>query len=99
MRYEQLSPSTTYGDARRLSSLSSGDMIHHKRQRRWQWRLQRFFWWMRLEDNQQTAFADVSSTLADAFTFFRGYVPSDIIAGIALLAMEESKTEVVLIMK
>ena len=49
---------------------------------------------MRLNENQRTAFADVSSTLADAFTFFRGYVPSDILAGIALLAMEENKGEV-----
>lgn len=94
MRYEQLPPTTTYGDARRLSSLSSGAMIHHKRQRRWQWRVQRLFCWMRLNKNQQTAFADVSSTLADAFAFFRGYVPSDILAGIALLAMEENKGEV-----
>lgn len=49
---------------------------------------------MRLNENQQTAFADVSSTLADAFAFFRGYVPSDIIAGIALLTMEDNKGEV-----
>ena len=94
MRYEKFSPTETYGDARRLSSLSSGDMIHHKRQRRWQWRLQRFFWWMSLKDNQQTAFADVSATLADAFAFFRGYVPSDIVAGVALLAMKENTKEV-----
>lgn len=91
MRYEQFPPQETYGDARRLSSLSSGGMIQHKRQRLWQWRLQRIFWWMNLEDSQQNVFADVSSTLADAFAYFRGYVPSDIVAGIALLAMEESK--------
>lgn len=71
-------------------------MIRHKRQRRWQWRLQRFFCWMKLEGSQQSAFADVSSTLADAFAFFRGYVPSDIVAGIALLAMEENEKKVTL---
>ena len=92
MCYELAPPSETYGDARRLSSLSSGDMLQHKRQRRWQWRLQQLFWWMTLKDDQQTAFADVSATLADAFASFRGYVPSDIVAGIALLAMEVSKT-------
>lgn len=98
LRYEKFSPSETYGDARRLSSLSSGDMIHHKRQRRWQWRLQRIFCWMKLENNQQTAFADVSSTLADAFTYFRGYVPTDIVAGIALLTMKESKGKVLCVL-
>ena len=97
MRYEQLPPSETYGDARRLSSLSSAGMIQHKRQRLWQWRLERVFWWMNLKGSQKTAFADVSSTLADAFAFFRGYVPSDIVAGIALLAMKESTGEVLVL--
>ena len=42
------------------------------------------FCWLRLRGEQRTAFADVAATLADAFNQFRGYVPSDIVAGIAL---------------
>ena len=83
-------PSETYG-GRRLSSASSGHLVHHKRQRTWQWRLQCLFCWMTLKSDQQTAFADVSATLADGFNYFRGYVPSDILAGIAVLVMQQSQ--------
>ncbi len=85
LRYERLQPDTTYG-GRRLSRASSETLVHHKRQRNWQWRVQCMFCCLKLRDGQKTAFADVAATLADAFNQFRGYVPSDIAAGLALYA-------------
>ena len=86
LRYERVDPTTTYG-GRRLSRASSETLTHHRRQRAWQWRMQCMFCWLRLRGEQRTAFADVAATLADAFNQFRGYVPSDIVAGIALYAL------------
>lgn len=89
MKYERLAPTTTYG-GRRMSRASSETLVHHRRQRAWQWRIQCMFCWLRLRGEQQTAFADVAATLADAFSHFRGYVPSDIIAGIALYTLHHT---------
>ena len=93
LRYEQLVPSTSFG-GRRLSAMSSGGLAQHRRQRHWQWRIQWLCCCMRLQEHQQDLFSEVSATLADAFTYFRGYVPSDILAGMALLAMEQSASKV-----
>ena len=41
---------------------------------------------LKLRNGQKTVFADVATTLTDAFNQFRGYVPSDIAAGVALYA-------------
>ncbi len=84
-RYEDDVPSATY-DGRGLSNASSETLIHHRRQRVWQWRLNCLFCWLRLRGGQRTAMSDVAATLADAFNQFRGYVPSDILAGLALYA-------------
>lgn len=77
-----------------LSEVSSGALAQHHRQRRWQWRLEWLLHWMRLDQSRQNMFAEVSATLADAFTHFRGYVPSDVLAGMTLLAMEHQQLEV-----
>ena len=34
-------------------------------------------------------YGDIATVMADSFTYFRGYVPSDVAAGIALMAMEQ----------
>ena len=73
-----------------MSRASSETLVHHRRQRAWQWRVQCMFCWLRLRGEQQTAFADVAATLADAFNHFRGYVPSDIAAGIALYTLHHT---------
>lgn len=95
LRYEDGAPFTSYG-GRRLSTLSSGELAQHHRQRQWQWRLQWLFWWLRLKKRQQSVFSEISATLADVFTYFRGYVPSDILAGVALLTMEQHYAKVML---
>ena len=93
LRYEELGHSVSYG-GRTLSEISSGGLVQHRRHRHWQWRLEWLLHWMRLDQRQQSVFSDVSATLADAFTHFRGYVPSDVLAGITLLAMEHHQMEV-----
>lgn len=95
MRYEAVVPTETY-DGRRLSRVSSGHLVHHKRQRTWQWRVQFLFCCMSLKGDQQNAFADVSATLSDSFNYFRGYVPSDILAGIALLTLQQASVMVII---
>lgn len=93
LRYESLAPSMSFG-GRVLSALSTSSLNQHHRQRGWQWRLQCLFCCMKLRDHQKTVFSEVSATLADVFTYLRGYVPSDIIAGMAVLAMEQSIAKV-----
>lgn len=89
MKYEKLTPTTTYG-GHRLSSASSETLIHHRRQRTWQMRIQAIFCCLTLTGEQQTAFSDMAATLADLFNHFRGYVPSDILAGIALYSLHDT---------
>ena len=93
LRYESLAPSMSFG-GRILSALSTSSLNQHHRQRQWQWRLQCLFCCMKLRDHQKSVFSEVSTTLADVFTYLRGYVPSDIIAGMAVLAMEQSVAKV-----
>ena len=88
LKYEPLEPETNY-EGRRLSRLSSSSLTQHSRQRTWQWRLQHAFCCLQLRERQRSVFAEVSATLADIFTYFRGYVPSDILAGMALIAMDQ----------
>jgi len=47
-----------------------------------------------LREGQQGVISDIAATLTHAFTHFRGYVPSDIIAGMALHAKEQRESEV-----
>ena len=93
LKYEQLEPSTSFS-GRRLSTLSNDSIAQHHRQRKWQWRLQKMFFFLNLQDGQKSVFSEVSATLADAFTKFRGYVPSDVLAGMALLRMKQSRERV-----
>ena len=93
LRYEKLKPSRSFG-GRRLSRVSSYSMNQHKRQRKWQWYLQSMFCCINLKEKQKNVFTEVSATLATAFTKFRGYVLSDILAGMALLRMKQSNERV-----
>ena len=85
--------------ARDLSSASSHGLLalsseelrkHRQRDRAWQWRVEWLCCCMRVGENQRNVFAEIGTVMADSFTFFRGYVPSDVAAGIALMAMEQS---------
>lgn len=89
LKYESLPPLATLS-GRRLSSLSDSSLSQHHRQRSWQWRLQNMFFFLHLKNSQKSVFGAVSATLADAFTMFRGYVPTDIVAGLALLRMDQN---------
>lgn len=95
LRYERLDLSSSFGGYA-LSEVSSSTegLARHRRQRRWQWRLEWLLRWMRLDQSRRNMFADVSATLADAFAHFRGYVPSDVLAGMTLLALEHQQLEV-----
>ena len=93
MKYEELAPSESYG-GRRLSRISSASLKRHLQRRRWQWRLQNLLCCMKLRQFQRSIFSEVAITLADVFRKLRGYVPSDIAAGMVLLAMDCSTKEV-----
>lgn len=90
MRYEEVAPSESYG-GRRLSRISSDAMKRHMQRRRWQWRLQSLLCCLRLKPYQHSVFSEVAVTLGDVFLKFRGYVPSDLAAGLALLALGEQR--------
>lgn len=93
LRYERLDLSSSF-EGHNPSEVSSDGLAQYRRQRRWQWRLEWLLCWMRLDQSQQNMFAEVSATLADAFAHFRGYVPSDVLAGMTLLALEHEQLEV-----
>ena len=75
-----------------LLSLSSDELHKHMhRDRAWKWRME----WLccccvRLGKQQRSVYGEIGTVMADSFTYFRGYVPSDVAAGIALMAMEQS---------
>ena len=78
-----------------LRELSSGEIRHQKRRDIvWKWRLKWLLCWMKLEKKQRTAYKEVAIVMTDAFTHLRGYVPSDVAAGIALTAMDQSLSKV-----
>lgn len=92
-KYERLA-STLSSDSRGLAALSSRELHHKRRDNTWTWRLQWLFCCMRLRGQKKDVFSEISSVMTDAFTHFRGYVPSDVAAGIALMAMEQSTEKV-----
>ena len=93
-KYERLA-STLSSDSRGLVALSSRELHHHQRRdNTWRWRLQWLFCCVRLRGQQRDVFNEISSVMTDTFTHFRGYVPSDVAAGIALMAMEQSTEKV-----
>ena len=94
LKYELLPSLSTNYSGRRLSSLSDDSLFEHRRQRSWQWVLQNLFFYLKLRDRQKSVFAAVSATLADAFTKFHGYVPTDVLAGMALVKMKQSNERV-----
>ena len=89
MKYEQVKPSTSFS-GRRLSRLSSGSLARHAQRRMWQWRLQLMFCCMKLQKYQNSIFTEVSVALADACSNLRGYVPTDVAAGLAIVSLEHN---------
>jgi len=91
MKYEELKPSASFG-GRRLSRLSSGSLARHAQRRLWQWRLHLMFCCMKLQKYQTSVFTEVSVALADACSNLRGYVPTDVAAGLAIISLEHNVT-------
>jgi len=89
MKYEEVNPSTSFG-GRRLSRLDSGSLARHAQRRMWQWRLQIVFCCMKLQKYQNSVFTEVSVALADACSNLRGYVPTDVAAGLAIISLEHN---------
>ena len=89
MKYEELQPSESFG-GRRLSSISSGSLARHTQRRLWQWRLHLMFCCMKLQKYQSSVFTEVSVALADACSNLRGYVPTDVAAGLAIISLEHN---------
>jgi sn1-specific diacylglycerol lipase len=88
LRYENKRPSVDV-KGRRLSRLNSFLKNEHKRQRKWQWILQSLFCSYGAQNQKTSVFNAVSATLADGFHKFRGYVPTDILAGFALMKLKQ----------
>ena len=89
MRYDDMKPSESFG-GRRLSRLSSGSLTRHAQRRLWQWRLNLMFCCMKLQKYQTSVFTEVSVALADACSNLRGYVPTDVAAGLAIISLEHN---------
>ena len=91
-RHRQLAANLS-SESHGLLALSSEELARHRhRDRAWKWRME----WlcsccMRLGEGKRSVYADVGTVMADSFTYFRGYVPSDVAAGVALMAMEQSE--------
>lgn len=93
-KYEQLADSLSSG-GHGLLALSSRELHKHRqRDKAWKWRLEWLCCCLRLGEKQRGVYAEVATVMADSFTYFRGYVPSDVAAGIALMAMEQSVEKV-----
>ena len=93
LKFEDLPPAESFG-GRRLSKISSDSLKRHMHRRKWQWRMQTLFCCVQMREFQKSVFSDVSVTLSDAFKQFRGYVPSDIFAGLLLVSMSENNDQV-----
>ena len=90
-RHRRLGRDLSHASSHGLLALSSEELRKHRqRDSAWKWRMQLLCCCMRLAENQRNVFAEIGTVMADSFTFFRGYVPSDVAAGIALMAMEQS---------
>ena len=89
MKYEGIKTSESFG-GRRLSRLSSGSLARHDQRRLWQWRLHLMFCCMKLQKYQTSVFTEVSVALADACSNLRGYVPTDVAAGLAIISLEHN---------
>lgn len=84
--YELLQESTSL---RRLSQRDSISFAYDYCQRKWHWRLRQLRCCLSPRDRQRDIFSEVSATLSEAFKIFDGYVMSDIVAGMALVKMQQ----------
>ena len=91
-RHKKLGRDLSTASSHGLLALSSDELRKHRRRdRAWQWRLERLCCCFSLgEEGQRNVFAEIGTVMADSFAYFRGYVPSDVAAGIALMALEQS---------
>ena len=89
-RHKKLGRDMSAASSHGLLALSSEELRKHRRRdRAWKWRMECLCCCLRLGDGQRNVFAEIGTVMADSFTYFRGYVPSDVAAGIALMAMEQ----------
>lgn len=89
-KYKQLAKTLSSED-HGLLALSSEELHKHRRRdRAWRWRMEWVCCCMRVGEKQRSLYSEIGTVMADSFTYFRGYVPSDVAAGIALMAMEQS---------
>ena len=89
MKYEELQTSTSYSE-RRLSWLSSGSLARHIQRTLWQWRLNLMFCCMTLQKFHNGVITEVSVALANTCSNLRGYVPTDIAVGLAIISLEHN---------
>ena len=86
INYERLHESTSL---RRLLRRDSISFAYDYSRRKWHWRLRQLCCCLSLRDKQRDIFSEVSATLSEAFKIFDGYVISDIVAGMALVKMQQ----------
>lgn len=84
MWYDKYAPVTTY-EGYDIKSLEFNQKVRHHHQRMWLYRIRSCL--ICCNNEHTELYVDISVTLSDMFTYFRGYVPSDIVAGIALHAI------------
>ena len=90
-KYKQLAKTLSSAEHHGLLALSGEELHKHRRRdRAWKWRMEWLCCCLRLGDRQRNVYTEIGTVMADSFTYFRGYVPSDVAAGVALMAMEQS---------
>ena len=73
-----------------LLALSSEKMKERRlRGRVWQTRIRWLCCCVRLRERNKSVYADIGRVMADSFTYLKGYVLSDLAAGMALMAMKQ----------
>ena len=91
-RHKKLGRDFSGSSSHGLLALSSHELRKHRRRdRAWQWRMEWLCCCLRLGDGHRNVYAEIGTVMADSFTYFRGYVPSDVAAGIALMAIEQKE--------
>lgn len=90
LQYKTVNRGRSFG-GRKLSQISIDSNRRHERRMRWHWVVQTVLCCFSFQENQRIVLKEVASTLCEAFDNYRGYVPSDLVAGLLLLKKKHKK--------
>ena len=89
-QYKTVNRGRSFG-GRKLSQISIDSQRRHERRTKWHWIIQTLLCCFSFQENQRAVIREVASTLCEAFDYYRGYVASDLAAGLLLLKKKHKK--------